>query len=105
MNKTVSTLIITLAWSTLAVFAQENKRQALAEELLTIMDMQSSIEQSFAKVKQMLPQQMKSMQQAMGTTNVPESVSAQTAKIFDMVAEELSWNKMKADYVALYAET
>jgi len=105
MNKTVSTLIITLAWSTLAVFAQENKRQALAEELLTIMDMQSSIEQSFAKVKQMLPQQMKSMQQAMGTTNVPESVSAQTTKIFDLVAEELSWNKMKADYVALYAET
>lgn len=105
MNKTVSTLIITLVWSTLAVFAQENKRQALAEELLTSMDMQSSIEQSFAKVKQMLPQQMKSMQQAMGTTNVPESVSAQTAKIFDMVAEELSWNKMKADYVALYAET
>ena len=105
MNKTVSTLIITLAWSTLAVFAQENKRQALAEELLTIMDMQSSIEQSFAKVKQMLPQQMKSMQQAMGTTNVPESVSAQTTKIFDLVAEELSWNKMKAEYVALYAET
>ncbi len=105
MNTKVTILIITLAWSTLPVFAQENTRQALAEELLTAMDMQNSIEQSFAKVKQMLPQQMKNMQQTMGTTNVPESVSAQTTKIFDMVAAELSWSKMKADYITLYAET
>ena len=105
MNKRITLVIMILAWTSATVFAQENKRQVLAEELLTTMDMQNSIEQSFAKVKQMLPQQMKNMQQAMGTTNVPESVSAQSAKIFDMVAAELSWNKMKADYIALYAET
>jgi hypothetical protein len=56
-------------------------------------------------MKQMIPAQMEKMKQVTGDTNMPADVSGQMDKMMDMMAEEMSWNKMKADYITLYAET
>ena len=105
MNKTIGWMLIGLMLGATAGLAQEDARSALAEELLVAMDMPGSIEKSFAMMKQMLPAQMEKMNQAAGPSKTSANVSEQTTKMMDMMAEALSWDKIKNDYVALYAET
>ena len=105
MKKLVGLLLVGWMLGATAGLAQEPARQALAEELLVAMDMPGSIEKSFAMMKQMLPAQMEKMNPAAGPAKTSANVSEQTAKMMDMMAEALSWDKIKADYVALYAET
>lgn len=105
MRKIVGSIAAMLVLGVMCVSAQETQRRAMAEELLNVMNMQDTIEKSFAMVKQMIPAQMEKMKQVTGDTNMPANVSSQTDKIMDMLAKEMSWNKMKADYITLYAET
>jgi len=97
--------VVGLVLSVAGVNAQEASRRAMAEELLNLMNMQENIAKSFAMVKQMIPAQMEKMKQTMGQTNMPSKVSSQTDSMMDMMAQELSWDKMKDDYITLYAET
>jgi hypothetical protein len=105
MRKIVGSIAAMLVLGVMCVSAQETQRRAMAEELLNVMNMQDTIEKSFAMVKQMIPAQMEKMKQVTGDTNMPANVSSQTDKMMDMLAEEMSWNKIKADYITLYAET
>ena len=105
MKKLIGWLTVGWMLGATACFAQEPARQALAEELLIAMDMPGSIEKSFAMMKQMLPPQMEKMNQAAGPAKTSANVSEQTVKMMDMMAEALSWDKIKADYIAMYAET
>lgn len=105
MRKLAGVMMVLVVSGVTAAGAQESQRRALAEELLAAMNMQDAVEQSFAMVKRMIPPQMEKMQQVTGATNMPANVSRQTEKMMDMIAGELSWEKMKADYIALYAET
>ena len=105
MRKMMGLIAAGLVLSVAGVNAQEASRRALAEELLNLMNMQENIEKSFAMVKQMIPAQMEKMKQATGQTNIPSNGSSQTDSMMDMMARELSWDKMKDDYITLYAET
>jgi hypothetical protein len=105
MRKMVGSIAVMLVAGVLAVNAQETQRRAMAEELLNVMNMQDTIEKSFAMLKQMIPAQMETMKEVAGATNMPTNAVSHTEKMMDMLAEELSWNKMKADYITLYAET
>lgn len=105
MKTWVGSIAILMVSGVISVTAQESQRRALAEELLTVMKMQDAIEKSFEMAKQMIPAQMEKMAQEAGDTNAPADLQALTGKMMDMIAEEFSWNKLKADYIALYAET
>jgi len=105
MRKMIGLIVAGLVLSVSGANAQEASRRAMAEELLNLMNVQESIEKSFAMVKQMIPAQMEKMKQATGQTNMPSNVSNQTDRMMDVIAQELSWDKMKEDYIALYAET
>jgi len=105
MRKMIGLITVGLGLAVLSANAQEASRRAMAEELLNLMNMQESIEKSFATVKQMIPMQTEKMMRATGQTNMPSNVSSQTDKMMDMMAQELSWDKMKEDYIVLYAET
>ncbi len=103
-----------LGFSGSDVKAQDASRLALAEELLNEMHMKENLERSFAMVKKMMPAQMeKIMKQTAGKENEPSNGKKMTDKmtkvqdkIMDDVAEELmSWEKIKDDYITLYAET
>ena len=105
MRKIIGLIAIGLGVVVWSANAQEASRRAMAEELLNLMNVQESIEKSFEMLKQMMPAQMEKMKQATGQTNMPSNVSIPTDKMMDLMAQELSWNKLKADYITLYAET
>jgi formylglycine-generating enzyme required for sulfatase activity len=97
--------------------AQDASRRALAEELLNEMDMKGNLEKSFAMVKRVIPSQMARMKQAMEkaknrAAGTPETAAAMqdkmtkaTTRMMDGLARDMSWAKVKDDYIALYAET
>jgi uncharacterized protein len=105
MRKIIGLIVVGLVLSVGVANAQEASKRAMAEELLNLMNMQENIEKSFAMMKQMIPAQMEKMKQTTGQTNMPSNVASQTDKMMDMLAAELSWNKMKDNYIILYAET
>ncbi len=80
-------------------------RRAAAEELLNVMKTPEMIANSFDNVKQMIPGQIKQMTGLAGQTNMPPDVHSQIQKMMDLMAEEFSWDKMKDDFITLYAET
>ena len=101
-RKVTATVACLLALATI-VQAEDSKRDALAEQLLGAMQMQKTIEKSFEMVKQMIPAQMKQM----GVSDEASSDKAQEAmrKTMDLVMKEMSWDKLKGDYISIYAET
>jgi uncharacterized protein len=91
---------------------QDASRRALAEQLLNEMDMKGTVEKSFAMMKKMMPAQLKAAELPKGkadTSSTPSDATKQTAKamdkMMDTMAQELSWEKMKEDYITIYAET
>lgn len=104
MRRTFAVAIISIALAA-AAHAQDVSRQALAEELLNQMNMRDSIEKSFAMVKRMVPAQMEQMQRTSGQTNSSASYTNQMNAVMDLMSKELSWDNLKGDYIALYAET
>ncbi|MDA3924531.1 MAG: DUF2059 domain-containing protein [Kiritimatiellae bacterium] len=105
MKKMMTLIAVALMLSVVGANAQEVSRRAMAEELLNVMNMPESIGKSFEMIKQMIPAQKEKMNQAMGQTNMPSNVSSKSEKMMDMIFEELSWDNMKEEYIALYAET
>ena len=105
MRKVMCVAVAVLSLMGLSAVAQEQSRQALAEQLLNLMNARQNIEQSFAMVKQMIPKQMERVAQATGQTNAAPVTAAQTDKMMDMISKELSWDNLKQDYINLYAET
>lgn len=93
-----------MATSVMLAQADEAERKALAEDLLQVMNVQQTMERSFAMVREMVPAQMAQMQGGSGSTNAA-SVAGRTDEILKAVAQEFSWEKVKPDYVALYAST
>lgn len=105
MRKTIELVATILVLSMGSAYAEEASQRATAEELLNVMNVQQSIEKSFAMVKRMIPAQMARMSQATGQTNMLSSATNQTDTLLDMVAREFSWDKIKDDYITLYSET
>ena len=105
MRKIIGLIAAGLVLSMAGANAQEASQRTMAEELLNVMNVPDSIEKSFAMMKQMIPAQTEKIMQATGQTNMPSNVSSQTDKMMDMMTQALSWDKMKDDYITLYAET
>jgi len=98
----IATVVAMLVLAT-SIQAEDAERNAAAEQLLVTMEIQKTIEQSFEMIKQMVPAQMKQT----GASDEATSVKAQDAmqKMMDVVMQEMSWDKLKADYISIYAET
>lgn len=104
MKTTALLLAAGLALGGGKALAQETANLALAEELLALMNMPQTIEQSLAAMKQAMPAQMAQMSKAMGE-EMPAEAPQQTQQTMEIMAEELRWEKIKDDYAALYAAT
>ena len=103
MRRVVTAAMICTFVLVTIVHAEDAPKRALAEKLLGAMQMQKTIEKSFEMVKQMIPAQMKQM----GVSEEASSDKAQEAmrKTMDLVMQEMSWDKLKGDYISIYAET
>ena len=91
---------------------EASDRARLAADLLDAMNMEAQVSQSFEAAKAAIPAQMKQMQSFLpaGPNGERRGLpTEQTEKMMDrmlgMIATEMSWAKVKADYVALYADT
>ncbi|MFT5367755.1 MAG: hypothetical protein ACI8V2_002716 [Candidatus Latescibacterota bacterium] len=90
MKKAILTLAIGLSFIIGSAQAQEDTQLKLAEKLLTVMELQKTIEQSFAAVTKMIPGQ--------------DNPSATDKRVLDMIMQELSWDTIKHGYITLYAD-
>lgn len=104
MKTTTLLLAASLALGGGKALAQEAPNHALAEEVLVLMNLPQSLEQSLAAMRQAMPAQLVQMSKAMGEELPPEA-SQQSQQTMEILSEELRWEKMKDDYVALYATT
>ncbi len=104
MKKVASILTIILAMTfTSLTFAEDNTRRLLAEELLLRMETTKMIEKSFEMVKQMMFAQFKdTMKQP---NDESEKMSSMQSKIWEFMIKEMSWEKLKDDYISIYADT
>ena len=91
---------------------EASDRARLAADLLDAINMETQVSQSFEAAKAAIPAQMKQMQSFLpaGPNGEKRGLPAeQTEKMMDrmlgMITTEMSWEKVKADYVTLYADT
>lgn len=84
------------------VLAGEAERKKLSEELLLLMKFDRNVEQGFAAARQMQMAQLKSM--TLSTFDADASAGIR-AKTMDYLQANLSWEKLKDEYVAACAET
>ena len=93
---TLATAIICVFATSLAV-AQSDEHRQLAEKLTKVMKIEEN-----AKV---VIEQMKAMQRKqLSEMGVSAEVSEEQKKRFDVISEELDWEKMRGDYVDIYVE-
>ncbi|MFA5393921.1 MAG: DUF2059 domain-containing protein [Candidatus Ratteibacteria bacterium] len=100
----VSMLIAGIMLFSLSQNAKGEDRRALAEELLNVKQMQKTIEGNLAAMKRRMTSQLNNNTKIMGQ-DVPASAIAMQKKRFDLIAEEMSWDKVKDDYISVYAAT
>jgi len=86
------------------VRAEDIPKRALAEQLLVAMEVQKTIEKTFEMVKLMIPAQMKQMG-AFSDDTPSDKYQDVIQKTMDLVMKEMSWDKLKGDYISIYAET
>jgi len=110
-GKKMTKIIVVLIIGSLALIpmaqAQEiqenNQTRVLAEELLGAMQVQTAIEKSFEMVKEMMVSQANQMGLPEGEAS--EKAQGSMNKTMDMVMAEMTWDKLKDDYISIYAET
>jgi len=85
--------------------AQDESKRVLAEELLNLMNVKDTQEQALAMVKQMISAQIQKMNPTSEDSAVQARVTTLMEKTMDMVRDEMSWDRMKEEYITLYSET
>lgn len=94
--------LVTLITLTLFVFvasAQADTHRASIEKLLVLMNQDQLMEQMFPQIKQMLAQQFEQTDLTAEQSRLMENFFD---KIFNVMKEEMSWDKMKDDFIQLY---
>ncbi len=100
--KMIKILLIVIALTligTLGVSAQPDAYRASVEKLLLLTGQHEIVDQMFQQVQQIQAQQLQAM-------DIPPEKMKQAekyiAKIMDVVREEMSWERMKEDFISLY---
>ncbi len=95
----IGTALISAVGST---WAAEPSRQAKAEEILLLSKSDQMMKQALTQVRAMQTQQMSRM-------NLPDSAKARAqeiqTRIGKLIEERLTWDRLKPEYVNLYAST
>lgn len=79
-------------------------RLELAEELLGLLNIEKTMQQSLDMTKKMMLQQSAQMAARSGKMDALASVQAQQTKIMDMIAAEMKWETIKPEFVSVYAD-
>jgi hypothetical protein len=102
---TIAVAIALIAATVFSASAQNQPRQALAEELLTLLKVKENIERSLGAMQQMVNSQLERLMPADASSAAAADMKTRLNKVMEMVNQELTWDKMKKDQIALYADT
>ena len=83
------------------VMADDAAHRKLAEEFLSLLKIEQMVEQSFDRIQQMQTAQMRVLDQSGERSANFQKVQK---KIMDFLTEELTWEKIKDDYINIYSE-
>jgi uncharacterized protein len=99
MKLIAGTVILILTFCNSAVYADDQSHRAAAEEMLRISKADQMIKPLFEHVGRSLEQEFNQM-------NVPEDkkplLKKYTEKIFAVMENEMSWDKIKDEYIDIY---
>jgi hypothetical protein len=101
MKKFTIALFLVIMIGALIVSAQENPQRATVEKLLLLMGMdnEQTIDQMFHQITQIPKQQLYMM-------NIPQDqfprMEHDLDKVFHLLKTEMTWNRMKDDFIDLY---
>ena len=104
MRSIVTATIICIIVLVGIVRAEDTPKRVLAEQLLGAMEIQKATEKMFEILKQMIPAQMKQIG-AFSDDALSDKAQDAMQKTMDLVMKEMSWDKLKGDYISIYAET
>lgn len=93
-------ILLAVTMTAFCVRAEDNSRE-LAQELLEMMDIQTNIEKSFDMIRKM---QLAQLQQAGIEESMLGIQQEFMDKMMDLLADELSWDNLKDDYITIYTD-
>ncbi len=99
MKLTIFAICVALFVSINVSFADETSHKKAVERLLTITKVDKQIEPMFHQMKNMVFNQYKNIDLTPDKKSILEK---HTNRMFDLFSEEMSWDKMKNDYINLY---
>ncbi len=85
--------------------AQDQSKQAAADELLNLLNVKETQKKAFEMYQQMIVAQIQQMNAGSKDPAAQAKVKTLLNKILNMVKDATSWDKLKKDYIALYAQT
>lgn len=91
-------MLITLIFS-LNVAASGDTHRASVEKLLLLTKQDQLLEQTFPQIKQLVLQQIQQTELSQEQSRLMEEYFN---KIFDVMKDEMSWDKMKDDFIQIY---
>lgn len=98
-------IIIVFVAVGLSVKAQDESKRVLAGEFLSLMNVKETQEKALAMFNQMIFAQIQKMNPKSEDPAVQARLTTYMEKIMNMVRDEMSWDKMKDEYITLYSET
>jgi hypothetical protein len=102
MRIILSTLIVFGLLFSPAAYADEASHRAAAGELLKLMKTDQMMKPLFEQMRSLMDQQFEAM-------DLPEdarpALKKYTDKLLKALQEQLGWDKIKDDYISIYAET
>lgn len=102
MKLTTLVILVVLVVFTAFVHADDVSHRAAAEKLLKLSNVDKLIEPIFQQLKGMMGQQF-------AQTGVPqdrrEILEKYSNKLFDLMSKEMSWDKVKDEYITMYVST
>ena len=104
MKRLAIWMAVVVAGATLVRAGEPAPATDLAGELLGLMKVDENMKEAFAMTKQMMSQQAAQMEKMSGQPSTGKAADIQ-ARVMDLMASELNWEKLKDPYIELYAST
>jgi hypothetical protein len=94
-------MVMTLIGS-LGVSAQEISFHDSVEKLLLLMKTDKIVDQSFEQIKPWVLQQIQQTNTTQISAAQSQIIENYTGKVFNVIKDEMSWDKIKEDYIQVY---
>jgi hypothetical protein len=102
MKKNALCMVVWFLCAAGAAPAETSAAASLAEELITLMKVDENMKQGMEMSRTAMLMQTQQMAGHLGAANA-EQLRAHHSRVLDLIEAEMSWDKVKGQYVELYA--